>query len=72
MPRVTLRYEEEKLSEYICDSPDCPNVAKPGLGVIRELRAFVPVCDAHAPRPVNPSTRLDQARQMFPVKRHQR
>ncbi len=70
MPRVTLRYEEEKLSEYICDSPDCPNVAEHVLGAIRELGAFVVVCAEHAPRPVIPPMRLDQARQMFPVKRH--
>ena len=54
MPRVTLRCtsspncEEETLSEYICDWPDCPKLAVHVLGVVRELRAFVAVCPEHA------------------------
>jgi hypothetical protein len=53
MPRLTLRYprtadgEEEAVSEYICDWPDCPNVAEHVLGCVRELRAFVVVCTEH-------------------------
>ena len=34
--------------EYICDVPDCPNVAVHVVGVVRELRAFVAVCADHA------------------------
>ena len=53
VPRLTLRYsgladrEEDTVSEYICDWPDCPNVAEHVLGCIRELRAFVVVCGEH-------------------------
>jgi hypothetical protein len=54
MPRVTLRASdpaggsEELLTEYICDWPDCPNIAEHMLGVVRELRIFVAVCGPHA------------------------
>jgi hypothetical protein len=54
MPSVTLRVtrpadgKEETLTEYICDWPDCPNVAEHVLGVISELRAFSAVCSKHA------------------------
>ena len=72
LPRTIIRYEQETLSEYICDVPGCPNVAEHVLGVVRELRAVVAVCGAHAPRPANPPMQVDQARQTFPVKRHQR
>jgi len=52
VPRVTLRieatdHEETTLTAYICDMPDCPNVAEHVIGVVRELRAYVAVCDAH-------------------------
>jgi hypothetical protein len=54
MPRVTLRAhesadgKEDAVSEYICDSPDCPNVAVHVVGVVRELRSFVALCAYHA------------------------
>lgn len=54
MPRVTLRApesadgKEDTVSEYICDSPDCPNIAVHVVGVVRELRSFVAVCAYHA------------------------
>ena len=54
MPRVTLRAAEssdgkdDTVSEYICDLPDCPNVAVHVVGVVRELRTFVAVCAHHA------------------------
>ncbi len=53
MPSVTLRTtgssgKEETLTEYICDWPDCPNVAEHVVGVLRELRAFSAVCKTHA------------------------
>jgi hypothetical protein len=54
MPRVTLRAhesadgEEDMVSEYLCDLPDCPNVAVHVVGVVRELRTFVAVCAYHA------------------------
>jgi len=54
MPRVTLRApesadgKEDTVSEYICDSPDCPNIAVHVVGVVRELRTVVAVCAYHA------------------------
>jgi hypothetical protein len=54
MPRVTLRVpesadgKEDTVSEYICDSPDCPNVAVHVVGVVRELRTVVALCAYHA------------------------
>ena len=51
MPRVTLRAtdsadgKEDTVSEYICDWPDCPDVAVHVVGVVRELRTFVAMCD---------------------------
>jgi hypothetical protein len=53
MPRVTLRADESAhgkentLSEYICDWPDCPNVAVHVVGVVRELQTFAAVCADH-------------------------
>jgi hypothetical protein len=54
MPRVTLRApestdgKEDTVSEYLCDLPDCPNVAVHVVGVVRELRTVVAVCAYHA------------------------
>lgn len=52
MPQVTIRTtvdgREETLSEYLCDWPDCPNVAVELLGVVRELRLRAVVCAEHA------------------------
>lgn len=55
MPLVTIRSGlstpdggEEVLSEYMCDWPDCPNVAVYPLGCIKELRAVIVVCEEHA------------------------
>jgi hypothetical protein len=52
MPRVTLRTEtaddkQVKLTEYICDVQDCPNIAEHVLGFVRELGAFAAVCAPH-------------------------
>jgi hypothetical protein len=52
MPRVTLRIEtadhkEVKVTEYICDVPDCPNQAEHVLGFSRELGGFAAVCAPH-------------------------
>ena len=54
MPRVTIRTgftgadgREETLSEYLCDIPDCPNVATHVVGSSRELRMSFAVCDEH-------------------------
>src|ERR1700687_1153119 len=55
MPQVTIKTgmagpdgREEKLSEYLCDWPGCPNVAEHVLGCARELSLAVAVCPQHA------------------------
>jgi hypothetical protein len=54
MPRVTLRApdsadgKKDTVSEYICDSPGCPNVAVHVVGVVRQLGTSVAVCADHA------------------------
>jgi len=55
MSQVTLRTgfvgadgQEETMTEYLCDWPDCPNVAAHVLGVAREIAALSAVCDEHA------------------------
>jgi hypothetical protein len=53
MPSVTLRTtgpdcQEETLTEYLCDWPDCPNAAEHFLGGIPELRVVAAVCRDHA------------------------
>ena len=40
---------EELLTEYLCDQPDCPNVATHVLGCAKEVGATAAVCDEHAP-----------------------
>jgi hypothetical protein len=52
VPRVTVRAEfngrEETLSEYMCDWPDCPNVAVEVVTFVRELRTCTVMCAEHA------------------------
>ena len=55
MPQVTIKTgmagpdgREEKLSEYLCDWPGCPNIAAQVLGCVKELRLAVAVCPQHA------------------------
>jgi hypothetical protein len=54
MPLVTIKTivdgREENLSEYLCDWPDCPNVAVEVVGGLRELRMRVAMCAEHASR----------------------
>jgi hypothetical protein len=54
MPQVSIRTtidgREETVSEYICDWPDCPNVATEVIGVLRELRLRKAMCAEHAAR----------------------
>ena len=54
MPLVTIRTgvlaedgSEEVLREYLCDWPDCPNIAVHSLGCITEIRAMALVCEKH-------------------------
>jgi len=52
VPQVTIRADfdgqEEELTEYLCDWPDCPIPASMYLGVVRELRMRALVCAEHA------------------------
>jgi hypothetical protein len=57
MPRVTIKTgiftpdgREEELTEFLCDSPGCPNIATHVLGYITELRLAAFVCREHTPR----------------------
>jgi len=54
VPQVTIKTtvngREESLSEYLCDWPDCPNVAVEVVGVVRELRIRAVMCAEHAAR----------------------
>ena len=63
MPHVTIKTGiagpdgcEEELSEYLCDWPDCPNVAEHVLGCVKELSLPLALCGEHARRSHN-STR---------------
>jgi hypothetical protein len=60
MPNVTIRTtvdgREETLSEYLCDWPDCPNIAVQVIGVVRELRMRAAMCAEHAARLTNRGT----------------
>ena len=58
MPQVTIKTgfttsdgSEEELTEYLCDYPECPNIATHVLGVLTELRLIAVACDEHAPKP---------------------
>ena len=55
MPRITIKSgvampdgREEELTEYLCDWPDCPNIATQVLGCSREIRLAAAVCEDHA------------------------
>jgi len=54
LPQVTIRTivdgREEAMSEYLCDWPDCPNVATEVIGIVRELRIPNALCAEHAER----------------------
>lgn len=57
MPPVTLRTTDaddktHTLTEYLCDWPDCPNVAEHVLGVLPGLRAMSALCLEHYARVV--------------------
>jgi hypothetical protein len=55
MPLVILRTGvtgadggEETLSEYLCDSPGCPNYAEQVIGFAREFGQPLALCAEHA------------------------
>ena len=43
--------QEILLQEYLCDWPDCPNVAEQVLGVARDIAMAFAVCPEHASMP---------------------
>jgi hypothetical protein len=54
MPWITLKIgiaepdgREAVLKEYLCDWPDCPDVAEETLGVVRELGIVSAMCRHH-------------------------
>ena len=56
VPRIIIKTgrsgpdgREEELSEYMCDTPGCPNVATHVLGGATELGVFAAVCQEHIP-----------------------
>ena len=60
MARVVMKSEflmpdgtQEELAEFMCDWPDCPNIATQVLGCVKELGLSIFVCDEHAARPRN-------------------
>lgn len=64
MPRVTIRTgfftpdgREEELSDYLCDAPDCPNIATDRIAVVRELGLSLVMCSEHAASVRQPRTR---------------
>ncbi len=57
MPWVGIKFgfgpsndNEEVLTEYLCDWPDCPNLAVHTLGCVRELGTTAALCDEHVRR----------------------
>jgi len=57
MPQVTIKTgilgpddREEELTEYICDYPGCPNIAKHLVAANAEIRIRALVCDEHTPK----------------------
>jgi hypothetical protein len=52
VPQITLRTivdgREQTLSEYLCDWPDCPNVAVHVVGFVRELGLRAAMCAEHS------------------------
>lgn len=62
IPQVTIKTgfiaadgREALLTEYLCDYPDCPNIATYILGVVLELGATAVVCDEHSPSRETPN-----------------
>ncbi len=58
MPLITIETgmvapdgREERITEFICDYPGCPNVASQVLGCVVDLGQVSAVCDEHAPKP---------------------
>lgn len=39
---------DERLLEYVCDYPDCPNPAERVIGFVREISGGFAVCLRHA------------------------
>jgi hypothetical protein len=61
MPQVKIRAtfdgREESMTEYICDWPDCPNVANKVVGFGREPRLSYALCAEHAAKNQNQENR---------------
>jgi hypothetical protein len=44
---------EEILTEYLCDWPECGNVAEHVLGVAPDVGSMSVACNEHVPKPGN-------------------
>jgi hypothetical protein len=53
MIRTIVNGREEAMSEYLCDWPDCPDVAVQVVGIVRELRIRTAMCAEHAAQLAN-------------------
>jgi hypothetical protein len=47
---MTPEGSQEELAEFMCDWPECPNIATQVLGCVKELGLSRAVCDEHAAR----------------------
>jgi len=45
---ITPEGSPEELAEFMCDWPDCPNIATQVLGCVKELGLASAVCNEHA------------------------
>jgi len=57
IPQVTIKTgiitadgHEEQITEYLCDWPECANIAILVLGYAKEIGACAAVCDQHTPK----------------------
>ena len=57
MRRVTVKSgiadtdgHEEQITEYLCDSPECPNIAAHVLACVKEIGLSIALCEEHAAR----------------------
>ena len=47
--------QEQVLKEYLCDWPDCPNVAEHVVTIARDLAMVRAFCHEHAAMPKRPA-----------------
>jgi len=40
--------QEESITEYLCDSPDCPNIATHIVACVKDIGLSIALCEEHA------------------------